>query len=162
MTFEDRRFGRSDLRVSALGLGCWAIGGTAAVGGEPRGWAGVDDAEAVAALHRAIELGVTLLDTADSYGAGHSERLLSTVLAAHPEVLVATKFGNTFDEETRQLTGADTSPARVRDALHASLRRLGRDRIDLYQLHTPDVDERRAEELITALEGPDRVVRDQH
>jgi aryl-alcohol dehydrogenase-like predicted oxidoreductase len=113
----------------------------------------VDDAEAVAALHRAIELGVTLLDTADSYGAGHSERLLSTVLAAHPEVLVATKFGNTFDEETRQLTGADTSPARVRDALHASLRRLGRDRIDLYQLHTPDVDERRAEELITALEG---------
>jgi aryl-alcohol dehydrogenase-like predicted oxidoreductase len=91
--------------VSALGLGCWAIGGAVAAGEEPRGWAGVSDADAVRALHRAVELGVTLFDTADVYGAGHSERLLCSVLAAHPEVLVATKFGNTFDEDARQLTG---------------------------------------------------------
>src|ERR1039458_5237843 len=140
MSLQTRRLGRSDLYVSALGLGCWAIGGAMAAGDQPRGWAGVDDADAVRALRRAVDLGVTLFDTADSYGAGHSERVLSTVLAAHPEVLVATKFGNTFDEDARQLTGVDTSPAHVRQALHASLRRLGRDRIDLYQLHTPDVD----------------------
>jgi aryl-alcohol dehydrogenase-like predicted oxidoreductase len=79
-------------------------------------------------LHRAVESGVTLFDAADVYGAGHSERLLCSVLAAHPEVLVATKFGNTSDEDTRPLTGVDTSPTHVRNALHASLRRLGRDR----------------------------------
>ena len=103
MNLQTRRLGRSDLYVSALGLGCWAIGGAMAAGDQPRGWAGVDDTDAVRALRRAVDLGVTLFDTADSYGAGHSERVLSTVLAAHPEVLVATKFGNTFDEDARQL-----------------------------------------------------------
>ena len=153
MSLQTRRLGRSDLYVSALGLGCWAIGGAMAAGDQPRGWAGVDDTDTVRALRRAVDLGVTLFDTADSYGAGHSERVLSTVLAAHPEVLVATKFGNTFDEDARQLTGVDTSPAYVRQALHASVRRLKRDRIDLYQLHTPDVDAQRGEELIAALES---------
>jgi aryl-alcohol dehydrogenase-like predicted oxidoreductase len=147
-----RRLGRSDLHVSALGLGCWAIGGAMASGQQPLGYAGVDDTEAVRALHRGIELGVTLLDTADASGAGHSERLIGTVLADHPDVLVATKFGNTIDETTRQLTGVDTSPAYVRRALGASLGRLGRDRVDLYQLHTPDVSRERAEELVGALE----------
>ena len=61
-----------------------------AAGEEPRGWAGVSDADAVRALHRAVESGVTLFDTADVYGAGHSERLLCSVLAAHPEVLAWT------------------------------------------------------------------------
>ncbi|MBT2532993.1 aldo/keto reductase [Arthrobacter sp. ISL-48] len=152
MTVMTRRLGRSDLQVSALGLGCWAIGGAMAAGDQQLGYAGVDDDLAVQGLHRAVELGITLFDTADAYGAGHSERLLGTVLADHPDVLVATKFGNTIDESTRQLTGIDTSPAYVRQALHASLRRLGRDRIDLYQLHTPDVDDARAAELVNTLE----------
>src|SRR5512133_554480 len=149
MTVLARRLGRSNLQVSALGLGCWAIGGAMAAGDQPLGYAGVDDAEAVRALHRAVELGVTLFDTADAYGAGHSERLLGSVLADHPEVLVATKFGNTIDEATRQLTGVDTSPAYVRRALAASLRRLGRERVDLYQLHTSDVTRERAHHLRT-------------
>jgi aryl-alcohol dehydrogenase-like predicted oxidoreductase len=147
-----RRLGRSDLTVSALGLGCWPLGGALATGEQPRGYAGIDEGEALRALHRGIEAGVTLVDTADVYGAGHSERLLAPVLAAHPEVLVATKFGNVFDEETKQMTGSDTSPAYVRSALQASLRRLGRDRIDLYQLHASDVDDARAAELVEALE----------
>jgi aryl-alcohol dehydrogenase-like predicted oxidoreductase len=119
---------------------------------QPLGYAGMDDTEAVRAAHRGAELGVTLLDTADAYGAGHSERLLAGVLAVHPDVLVATKFGTTFDESTRQLTGVDTTPAYVRAAVRASLRRLGRDRIDLYQLHTPDVPPARAAELVGTLE----------
>jgi aryl-alcohol dehydrogenase-like predicted oxidoreductase len=74
------------------------------------------------------------------------------VLAANPQVLVATKFGNTFDENTRQLTGVDTSPGYVRRALRGSLLRLGRDHVDLYQLHFSDVDDNRAFELVDALE----------
>ncbi len=147
-----RRLGKSGLQVSALGMGCWAIGGAMAAGDQQLGYAGVDDAESTRALHRAVELGITLFDTADAYGAGHSERLLAPVLAAHPDVLVATKFGNTIDEQTRQLTGVDTTPEYLRTALEASLRRLGRDTIDLYQLHTPDIPESRARELTDALE----------
>lgn len=147
-----RRLGRSGLNVSALGLGCWAIGGAMAADDQQLGYAGVDDDEARRALRRAVELGVTLVDTADAYGTGHSERLIGEVLADRPDVLVATKFGNTLDEATRQLTGVDTSPEYVRSAVHASLRRLRRDHIDLYQLHTPDVDDGRARELVDVLE----------
>ena len=113
MTVMTRRLGRSNLKVSALGLGCWAIGGAMAAGDQQLGYAGVDDDLAVQALHRAVELGITLFDTADAYGAGHSERLLAGVLADHPDVVVATKVGNTIDEASRQLTGVDTSPAYV-------------------------------------------------
>lgn len=151
-TVPTRRLGRSDLQVSALGLGCWAIGGAMAAGTQQLGYAGTDDAASAAAIHRAIELGVTLVDTADAYGAGHSEALLGAVLAEHPQVMVATKFGNTIDETARQLTGTDTSPVHVRRALTASLARLRRERVDLYQLHTPDVTLARAEELVATLE----------
>jgi aryl-alcohol dehydrogenase-like predicted oxidoreductase len=152
ITTMTRRLGRSDLQVTALGMGCWAIGGAMSSGDQPLGYAGVTDAEARRALDRAVELGVRLFDTADAYGAGHSERLLAPVLAAHPQVLVATKFGNTIDEHARQLTGVDTSPAYMRRALQGSLRRLDRDHVDLYQLHVSDVDDDRAYELVDALE----------
>lgn len=147
-----RRLGRSGLEVSALGLGGWAIGGAMAAGEQPLGYAGVDDAESLAAITLGVEAGITLFDTADAYGAGHSERLLGRALAGHPDVLVATKFGNTIDEATRQLTGVDVRPEYVRRALDGSLGRLGRDRVDLYQLHTPDVTEDQADDLIEVLE----------
>ena len=152
ITTMTRTLGRSGIQVSALGMGCWPIGGALATGDQPLGYAGVTDAEARRALDRAVELGVTLFDTADVYGAGHSERLLARVLAANPHVLVATKFGNTFDEDTRQLTGVDTSPGYVRRALLGSLRRLDRDHVDLYQLHASDVDDNGAFELVDTLE----------
>ena len=76
MSLEARRLGRSELQVSALGLGCWALGGAMATGDQPLGYAGVDDAEAVRGLRRAVELGVTLFDTADVYGAGQSLSLI--------------------------------------------------------------------------------------
>jgi aryl-alcohol dehydrogenase-like predicted oxidoreductase len=148
-----RRLGKSDLRVSALGMGCWAIGGAMASGEQPLGYSGTSDEQSLAAIRRAVDRGVTLFDTADAYGAGHSERLLGQVLPQHPEVLVATKFGNTIDEKSRQLTGVDVSPGYVARALASSLRRLQRDRVDLYQLHTPDVTRAQADDLIAALES---------
>jgi aryl-alcohol dehydrogenase-like predicted oxidoreductase len=148
-----RRLGRSGLTISALGLGGWALGGRMASGEQQLGYANVDENEAVGALRRGIELGATLIDTADAYGAGRSERLLAPVLAEHPEVLIATKFGNTIDEDARQLTGTDVSPDYIRHAADASLQRLGRERIDLYQLHSPDITPAQAADVAGALEG---------
>ena len=132
-----RKLGRSGQVVSGLGLGCWAIGGPFWSGSSPVGWGDVDDAESIRAIHRALDLGVTFFDTSDVYGAGHSERVLGEALAGHREsVVVATKFGNTFDEDSSQMFGSDTSPDYIRRACDASLARLRTDYIDLYQLHT--------------------------
>ncbi|GAA1364075.1 aldo/keto reductase [Streptomyces beijiangensis] len=135
-----RTLGRSGIEVSALGFGCWAIGGEwADAEGSPLGWGKVDDEESVAAVRRALDLGVTFFDTADVYGTGHSERVLGRALAGRrDEVVVATKWGNRFDETTRRVTGSDPTPEYAREALTASLRRLGTDHIDLYQLHLSD------------------------
>ena len=75
-----RVLGRSGIEVSEVGFGCWAIGGPAIADGMPDGWGDVDDEESVAALRRGLELGVTFFDTADVYGAGHSEQVLGRAL----------------------------------------------------------------------------------
>jgi aryl-alcohol dehydrogenase-like predicted oxidoreductase len=149
-----RTLGRSGVAVSAIGLGCWAIGGPfSAPDGKPLGWGEVDDAESVRAIERALELGATFFDTADVYGAGDSERVLGRALAGRRDaVVIATKFGNVFDESTRRITGSDASPQYVRRACAASLRRLGTDWIDLYQLHLSDYDPAAAAEVRDALE----------
>lgn len=149
-----RKLGRSGIEVSALGVGCWAIGGPFyGTDGQPYGWGEVDDEESIRMIHRALELGVTLFDTADVYGTGHSERILGKALKGNRDrVTVATKWGNTFDEQNRTLTGTDGSPAYLREAVDASLRRLGTDRIDLYQLHIGDLPFDRAAELLGTLE----------
>ena len=148
-----RTLGRSGIEVSALGMGCWAIGGPWAEGTQPLGWGVVDDDESVRAVRHALDLGVTFFDTADTYGAGHSERVLGRALAGRrDEAVVATKWGYTFDERARQATGGDASPAYLRRAVTDSLRRLDTDRIDLYQLHLGDLPVPRAEALVGALE----------
>ena len=145
----NRTLGRSGIEVSALGFGCWAIGGEwQNTEGQPLGWGKVDDEESVRAVRRALDLGVTFFDTADAYGTGHSERVLGRALGKRrDDVVVATKWGNVFDEETRTLIDKDDTPAHARRALTASLDRLGTDRIDLYQLHISDADPERAAEL---------------
>ncbi|MFC5822559.1 aldo/keto reductase [Nonomuraea insulae] len=148
-----RILGRSGLRVSAIGFGAWAIGGPFMAHGKPAGWGEVDDEESVAAVHRALDLGITFFDTADVYGTGRSERVLGRALSGRwDEVVIASKFGNTFDAATRTLTGQDVSPGYIRQACRASLERLGTDHIDLYQLHLGDVPLERVDELIATLE----------
>jgi aryl-alcohol dehydrogenase-like predicted oxidoreductase len=139
--------------VSAVGLGCWAIGGPFWADGKPIGWGEVDDEESVRAIHRALDLGATFFDTSDVYGAGHSERVLGRALAGRrDEVVIATKFGNTFDETTREITGSDATPEYIRRACQASLQRLATDRIDLYQFHLSEYEPVAAGEVRDVLE----------
>jgi aryl-alcohol dehydrogenase-like predicted oxidoreductase len=148
-----RVLGHSGIEVSQIGFGCWAIGGPFSMDGRPDGWGETDDDESVAAVRRALELGITFFDTADVYGAGHSEEVLGRALAGRrDEVVIATKFGYTFDAAQRAITGEDASPAYIRRACRASLRRLGTDRIDLYQLHVGDLPAGQAPEVAGTLE----------
>lgn len=135
-----RRLGPDGPQVSAIGFGAWAIGGPASRDGRPIGWGEVDDDESVAAVHAALDAGVTFVDTANVYGAGHSERVLNRALAGRrDDVVIATKFGNVIDEEKRIAVRQDTSPEQIRDQCDGSLTRLGTDHIDLYQLHVGDL-----------------------
>ena len=153
-----RELGRFGIQVSAMGLGCWAIGGPFWSGDDAVGWGDVDDDESIRAIHRALDLGVTFFDTSDVYGTGHSERVLGRALAGHrDQVVLATKFGNTFDESTRQITGSDASPEYIRRACEASLQRFETGYIDLYHFHLNDYDPEQAavvrevlEELVAA------------
>ncbi len=132
-----RKLGRSGIEVSALGLGCWAIGGTVREDGSSViGWHGVNDDESVRAIRRALELGINFLDTANVYGSGHSERVIvRAIKGRRDEVVLSTKFAFTFDEVTLQGTGEDTSPEGIRKSLEGSLRRLETDYIDLFLFH---------------------------
>jgi aryl-alcohol dehydrogenase-like predicted oxidoreductase len=131
-----RTLGRSGIVVSALGMGCWAIGGPFWRGETPLGWGEVDDDESIRAVRRALDLGVTFFDTANVYGAGHSERVLGRAVAGRRgQVVIATKFSSVFDEDTRQVAGSDASPAGIRKACEDSLQRLNTTYIDLYQFH---------------------------
>ncbi|MFW6690029.1 aldo/keto reductase [Streptomyces sp. MAR4 CNX-425] len=142
VTMDKRTLGRTGIEVSALGFGCWAIGGEWwDADGNPLGWGKVDDEESVRAVRRALDGGVTFFDTADVYGTGHSETVLGRALAGRrDDVVIATKWGNTFDAGRRTLLPRDLTPGYARRALTASLRRLDTDRVDLYQLHIADAE----------------------
>ena len=132
----NRKLGRSGIDVSAMGMGCWAIGGPFWGGETPHGWGEVDDEESIRAVHTCIDAGINFFDTANVYGAGHSERVLARAFeGSRDKVVIATKFGSTFNEETKQTTGSDASPEGIRRACEDSLRRLNTNYIDLYQFH---------------------------
>jgi aryl-alcohol dehydrogenase-like predicted oxidoreductase len=123
-----RPLGRQGLQVSALGLGCMGMSQSYGV---------PDDAESLATLHRAIELGVTFLDTAEAYGPFTNEELIGRALRGRRDrVVLATKFGFRFDGD--RLIGTDSRPAHIREVVEASLRRLETDRIDLLYQHRLD------------------------
>ena len=140
-------------RAARIGVGCWAIGGPFLLDGKPDGWGEIDDAQSVRALELAADLGATIFDTADVYGTGHSETVLGRAFAGKRDrVVIATKFGYRYEETRKSVSGADVSPAYIRSAVAASLRRLGTDYIDLYQIHVGGLDEDAAEAAAGALE----------
>ena len=148
-----RALGHTGIETGAIGLGCWAIGGPFWLEGRADGWGDVDDDESVRAIRRALDLGVRFFDSADVYGTGHSEEVLGRALdGRRDEAVIATKFGYTFDAATKQARGIDVSPAYVRAACEASLRRLGTDRIDLYQLHVGSLPPEQADEVAGVLD----------
>ncbi len=128
MTLGKRKLGRQGLEVSALGLGCM---------GMSQNYGEADEAESVATLHRALELGVTFFDTAEVYGPFRNEELLGRSLAGRRDgVVIATKFG--FRIEEGESVGLDSRPEHVRQVVEASLHRLRTDRIDLLYQHRVD------------------------
>ncbi len=138
MPLPTRTLGSSGLEITTVGFGAWATGG----GGWAAGWGPQDDDESIAAMRRAIEHGVNWIDTAAVYGLGHSEEVVGRLLRMLPagdRPLIFTKCGLVWDDNDRM---ADTKrvlrPESIRRECEASLRRLGIERIDLYQFHRPD------------------------
>lgn len=129
---KHRVLGSTGLNVSEIGFGCWAIGGDRF----GNSYGATDDDVSIMALKRAVELGVTFFDTADVYGHGHSEELLGKALKEQRRnVIIATKVGGDFYHRINR----NFDPGYVRFALDQSLKRLGIDCIDLYQLHNPSL-----------------------
>ncbi len=123
---EYRALGRTGWNVSEMGFGSWAIGGDA--------WGSTDDREAIAALHRAIELGVNFIDTADVYGDGHSEQLVAQVRKSHSErIFIATKAGRRLNPHV----AAGYNRENLTSFVERSLRNLDMEALDLLQLHCP-------------------------
>jgi aryl-alcohol dehydrogenase-like predicted oxidoreductase len=131
---KKNKLGYTDLQLTRVGLGTWAIGGS----GWQYAWGPQDDADSIATIQRALDLGVNWIDTAAAYGLGHSEEVVGRALAGRRErVIVATKCGRTWNPGDTQIFSR-LKKLSVRAELEASLRRLKTDRIDLYQVHWPD------------------------
>ena len=123
-----RKLGSTDLELSEIGLGCWAMGG---------GWGKTDDRESIAAARRALDLGINFFDTADVYGSGHSEQVLAKALGKNRKsAIIATKGGLVWDDHGCLFRCS--SRHHLINAVEASLKRLKTDYIDLYQIHWPD------------------------
>jgi aryl-alcohol dehydrogenase-like predicted oxidoreductase len=132
-----RKLGYSDLHLTTIGLGTWAMGG----GGWAFGWGPQDDAATIAAIRRALELGINWIDTAAAYGLGHAEEMVGKAIAGRrDEVIIATKCSRVWNPgDTRPFPRLKADS--VRREAEASLRRLGVEVIDLYQIHWPEPDE---------------------
>ena len=144
-----RKFGTTNLLVSEIGFGAWAIGGNAVVGNTPIGWGKADDETSRQAIKAALDAGINFFDTADFYGLGHSEKLLGEELNNNKESIIATKVGHRNVEEKIVL---DYSKEYILKACEDSLKRLRRDVIDYYQLHSARLVHLRNGECVEAME----------
>jgi aryl-alcohol dehydrogenase-like predicted oxidoreductase len=134
---QTKQFGNTELYPSIIGFGAWGIGGPSMAGDIPIGWGEVDDDVSVKALELAYERGIRFFDTADFYGLGHSEALIGKSISKYPDAIIATKVGHRLNEDAS--IALDYSKQHILDACEKSLKRLRRDFIDLYQLHSAKV-----------------------
>lgn len=144
-----RKFGNTDLVVSEIGFGAWAIGGGAMIGNTAIGWGDADDAISIKAIHSALDAGINFFDTADIYGLGHSEELLGKTIGNKKDIIIATKVGNVSRND--QFT-IDYSKEYILAACEASLKRLRREVIDFYQLHSARIQHLQKGECIAAMQ----------
>ena len=144
-----RQFGNTDLKVSEIGFGAWAIGGGTMIGNTSIGWGDTDDTVSVKAIQAALVAGINFFDTADVYGLGHSEELLGNTIGSCKDIIIATKVGNVSRNE--QFT-TDYSKEYILKACEASLKRLKRETIDYYQLHTARLTHLQQGECIEAMQ----------
>jgi aryl-alcohol dehydrogenase-like predicted oxidoreductase len=144
-----RKFGNTNLSVSEIGFGAWAIGGGAMVGNTAIGWGNADDTVSINAIHAALDAGINFFDTADIYGLGHSENLLGKTIGDRKDIIIATKAGNVSRND--QFT-VDYSKEYILKACEASLKRLQRDVIDYYQLHSARMQHLQNGECIEAMQ----------
>ena len=128
-TMEYHQLGTSDIKVSEISIGTWAIGG--------ENWGEVHDQDSLAAIRKAMELGMTFIDTADIYGKGHSEEIVGQAIEGRRQnVIIATKVGNRWDAQGK--VWPDCSYDYIMQAVQESLKRLKTDYIDVYLIHKPD------------------------
>src|SRR5256885_3733345 len=144
---ETRKLGNSDVRITPVGFGAWALGGS----GWEFAWGPQDDADSIAAIHRALELGVNWIDTAAVYGIGHSEEIVARALKEWrgPRPYVFTKCVLRWNEKGK--IWKEFTPESIRRECEDSLRRLQVESIDLYQMH-------RSEEHTSELQSPCNLV----
>ncbi len=145
-----RRFGHTEFEVSEVGFGAWGIGGAAMAGNIPIGWGATDDAVSKAAILKAYEMGVNFFDTADFYGFGRSENLLGETVSRRKDVIIATKVGHRLNDDGS--IALDYTKKYIMRACESSLKRLNRDEIDLYQLHSAKIEHLEQGECIEAME----------
>jgi len=143
-----RKFGNTELVVSEIGFGAWAIGGGAMIGNTAIGWGDADDTVSINAIHAALDAGINFFDTADIYGLGHSEEMLGKTIGQNKEIIIATKAGNV--SRNNQFT-VDYSKEYILKACEESLRRLKREAIDYYQLHSARIQHLQNGECIEAM-----------
>lgn len=150
-TLATRQLGGTDLAITTVGFGAWAVGG----GGWAFGWGPQDDGQSIAAIRHAVERGINWVDTAAVYGLGHSEEVVRRALQGIPErdrPYIFTKCGMVWDESDRMAPPRRVlAPESIRRECEASLRRLGVERIDLYQFHWPDAAETPVEDSWRAM-----------
>ncbi len=144
-----RKFGNTELETSEIGFGAWAIGGGAMIGSTAIGWGKTDDDVSIKAIKAALDAGINFFDTADIYGLGHSESLLGKTLRGNKDVIIATKAGNVSRDNKFTV---DYSHDHIINACEGSLRRLKRDHIDYYQLHSARMEHLEQGECIRAME----------
>jgi aryl-alcohol dehydrogenase-like predicted oxidoreductase len=144
-----RKFGNTTLVVSEIGFGAWAIGGGAMIGSTAIGWGDTDDNVSIKAIHTALDAGINFFDTADIYGLGHSEELLGKIIGNKREVIIATKVGNVSRNDQFIV---DYSKEYILRACETSLKKLRRESIDYYQLHSARMQHLQKGECIAAMQ----------